>query len=148
MSELTSSTSKKRILVVDDDPVILKALSIKLKAHGYDVLTASDGSTAVTTVRTMKPDLIVLDISFPPDFGNVDWDGFRILEWLKRLDEIASTPIVMVTGGSLAKSSGDPSSYETRAKQSGAAAFFRKPLNHEQFFETIGQLMTQAAIAA
>src|SRR5437773_11788864 len=59
--------NRKKILVVDDDRVILKALSIKLNAKGYDVLTATDGSEAVTAVRTHKPDLILLDISFPPD---------------------------------------------------------------------------------
>ncbi len=141
MSEAAPSTSKKRILLVDDDPVILKALSIKLKTQGYDVLTASDGSTAVTTVRTMKPDLIVLDISFPPDFGNVDWDGFRVMEWLRRLDEVTKTPIIIVTGG-------DPAKYEARSIQLGAAAFFHKPIDHDQFFETIRQLLAHSAVTA
>lgn len=141
MSEVAPSTSKKRILVVDDDPVILKAISIKLKAQGHDVLTASDGSTAVTTVRTTKPDLIVLDISFPPDFGNISWDGFRIMEWLKRIDEVTNTPIIIVTGG-------DPAKYEAHAMQLGASAFFRKPINHEKFFETIRQLLACATVTA
>ncbi len=141
MSEVAPSTIKKRILLVDDDPVILKALSIKLKAQGHDVLTASDGSTAVTTVRTMKPDLIVLDISFPPDFGNVDWDGFRVMEWLRRLEEVTNTPIIIVTGG-------DPAKYEVRSMQLGAAAFFRKPIDHEQFFDTIRQLLARVTVAA
>ena len=65
------STEKKKILVVDDDLVVLKAFTIKLKASNYDVLTASDGSTAVNLVRTQKPDAILLDIYFPDDFGSV-----------------------------------------------------------------------------
>jgi two-component system, OmpR family, KDP operon response regulator KdpE len=134
MSELTQPTLKKKILLVDDDPVVLKATSIKLKAMGYDVMTAADGSTGVSAARTMKPDLLILDISFPPDFGNVDWDGFRVMEWLKRLEGGEATPIVVVT-------SGDPAKFEARAKQAGAAAFFRKPVNFDQLAETIQQVL-------
>lgn len=133
--------NKKKILLVDDDPVILKATSIKLKAQGYDVLTATDGSAAVNAVRTLKPDLIVLDISFPPDFGNVEWDGFRVMEWLKRLDEASNTPIVVVTGG-------DPAKFEARARQLGAAGFFRKPIDHETFFNTVAQLLARDSVTA
>ena len=133
--------SKKKILLVDDDPVVLKALSIKLTAEGYDAVTAKDGSAAVNAVRTLRPDLIILDITFPPDFGNVDWDGFRIMEWLKRLDEVADTPIFVVTGG-------DPARFETRAKELGAAGFFRKPVNHEQLLAAIRTVLGQQTVSA
>ena len=69
--------------------VVVKALEMKLKASGYDVLTAEDGSSAVATARKERPDLIVLDISFPPDVahgGGVPWDGFLIMGWLRRLN--------------------------------------------------------------
>src|SRR5258708_35376570 len=81
---------RKKILVVDDSPIILKTLSMKLKARGYDVLTAEDGSTAVSTARRERPDLILLDITFPPDVahgGGVAWDCFLIMHWLKGMDE-------------------------------------------------------------
>ena len=83
---------KKKILIVDDSVIILKTLSMKLTVSGYQVLTATDGGTAVSIVRRERPDLIVLDISFPPDVGHgggVPWDGFLIMNWMKRLDEEA-----------------------------------------------------------
>lgn len=119
------SNTKKKILIVDDDPVIQKALSYKLKASNFDVLTACDGSTAVNIVRTQKPDAILLDISFPDDFGSVAWDGFRIMEWLNRLENNPKAPIFIISGG-------DPNKYVTRARELGAVAFFRKPVVHEE----------------
>src|SRR5689334_12871467 len=77
----------KKILIVDDSLIILKTLSIKLKAAGYQVFTAVDGSEAVSTVRRERPHLILLDIGFPPDVGHgggVAWDGFLIMTWLRR----------------------------------------------------------------
>ena len=62
----------KKILVVDDNEVILKTLSLKLGSAGYSVVTAIDGSAAVACARREKPDLILLDISFPPDVAHSD----------------------------------------------------------------------------
>jgi len=90
---------RKTILIVDDDRVVQQALALKLKASGYDVLEAEDGAAAVSTVRRQKPDLILLDISFPPDVahgGGVPWDGFLILNWLRRLDEGKDVPSTKV----------------------------------------------------
>jgi CheY-like chemotaxis protein len=117
--------NQKKILVVDDDLVVLKSLSFKLKAKGYDVYTATDGSQAVNTVRTQKPDLIILDLTFPPQVAGVAWDGFVIMDWLKRIDEAKNVPVIVVTGG-------DPAKYETRAKAAGATAFFHKPIDNEE----------------
>jgi len=66
----TDGTAHSKILIADDNIVILKALSIKLKSKGYEVRTAMDGSTAVSCVRREHPDLVVLDINFPPDVAH------------------------------------------------------------------------------
>lgn len=126
--------NKKKILVVDDDAVVIKALSIKLKANDFEVLTAMDGATAVNAVRTRKPDLILLDISYPNDMGSVAWDGFRIMEWLKRLDEATNIPFIVITGG-------DREKYEAKAMAAGATAFFHKPISHEELFNLIRQTL-------
>jgi len=125
--------NRKRILVVDDNEVVVKALSIKLKSAGYDALQATDGSGAVSAARTEKPDLIILDINFPPDVGHgggVPWDGFLIIEWLHRIDEAKKTPIIVITGG-------EPAKYKDRSLQAGAVAFFQKPINNEELLATI-----------
>jgi len=67
-----------QILIVDDDEVILKTLSTKLTAKGYEVLTAADGATAVSTVRRAKPDLILLDVNLPVDRA---WNGTPFASW-------------------------------------------------------------------
>ena len=133
---------RHKILVVDDNAVILKTLSFKLKTEGYDVASAEDGAEAVSTARKMKPDLILLDISFPPDVGHgggVAWDGFLIMEWLHRIEEVKSTPIIVITGG-------DPVSHEKRALNAGAVAFFHKPINHDGLIgvirRTLGEIST------
>src|SRR5689334_18450642 len=90
-----------KILIVDDSAIILKAFSNKLLACGYDVLTAQDGGTAVNLARHEKPDLIILDINFPPDVGHgggVAWDGFLIISWLRRMEEAKDTPVIIITG--------------------------------------------------
>src|SRR6266567_8430350 len=112
----------KKILIVDDDPVVLTALSMKLKGLGCETITASDGSAAVSAVRKGRPDLILLDITFPPDVahgGGVAWDGFLIMSWLKRMEEAKNIPIIIVTGGEEVK-------YKDRSLAAGAVAFFHK----------------------
>ncbi len=129
-------------MVVDDDAIIVKTLSFKLKAAGFDVCVARDGGDAISTARKEKPDLILLDISFPPDVGHgggVAWDGFLILDWLRRVDEAEHTPIIVITGG-------DPAKYEKRSLDAGAVAFFRKPLDHDELINvirrTLGEIST------
>ena len=60
----------RRILVVDDNKVILKTITAKLKESGYEVLTAEDGGSAIRQVRQLEPHLILLDLNFPPDVGS------------------------------------------------------------------------------
>src|SRR5258708_22526815 len=92
--------SRKKILVVDDNVVIQKTLSMKLKIKGYDVLIAADGGEAVTAIRTQTPDLVLLDISFPPDVahgGAAAWDGFLIMDWIRRIEGPAHVPLIILT---------------------------------------------------
>ena len=126
--------NNKKILVVDDDAVIIRALTIKLKANGFDVVSARDGAEAVNGVRTQKPDLILLDLTFPADIGSVSWDGFLIMDWLKRVDEAAHIPIVVITGG-------DRERYESRAIAAGATAFFHKPIIHDELLGLLRQTL-------
>jgi two-component system, OmpR family, response regulator len=122
-----------KILVADDNIIVLKTLSIKLKSEGYEVRTAMDGSTAVSCVRRERPDLIILDINFPPDVahgGGISWDGFLILEWLRRIDEARDTPIIFIT-------SGEPARFREKALSAGAVAFFQKPVDQEEMLNVI-----------
>lgn len=122
-----------KILIADDSVVVLKALAIKLKSAGYEIRTAMDGSTAISCVRRDKPDLIILDINFPPDAtrgGGIAWDGFMILEWLRRIDEVRDTPIIFIT-------SAEPSKFREKALAAGAVAFFHKPIDQEEMLSVV-----------
>jgi DNA-binding response OmpR family regulator len=120
----------KKVLVVDDNEIILKTISLKLKGAGYQVITALDGSEAVAATRKEMPDLILLDISFPPDVGGIEWDGFRIMDWFRRLDTSKKVPIIIITGL-------EDSKHRARASSSGAVAFFQKPLDHDDLLKVI-----------
>jgi CheY-like chemotaxis protein len=120
----------KKILVVDDNEIILKTVTLKLQGAGYRVVTAMDGAEAVAAARKEAPDLVLLDISFPPDVGGVEWDGFRIMEWFHRLESVKKTPVIIITGG-------QDASFKQRAVASGALAFFHKPIDHDDLLKVI-----------
>ena len=130
MSAEPTAAPAKKILVVDDNEVVIKTISLKLQGAGYQVVTAMDGSAAVAAARKESPDLILLDISFPPDVGSVQWDGFRIMEWFHRLELARKIAIIVITG------SEDPKARE-RATTSGAVAFFNKPIEHDSLLKVI-----------
>ena len=125
----------KKILVVDDNEVILKTISLKLQAAGYRAITALDGAEAVAAVRKDSPDLILLDISFPSEVGGVEWDGFRIMAWLHRLEAVKKTPVIIITGGEDTKT-------KDRAVAAGAVAYFHKPIDHDDLLKVIRTTLT------
>jgi two-component system, OmpR family, KDP operon response regulator KdpE len=128
----------RTILVVDDNAVVLKAFELKLRASGFQVLTATEGAAAVSVARQAKPDIIVLDINFPPDVGSsgLQWDGFNIMTWLRRFQEVATIPVIII-------SSGEPSKYKQRSLDAGAVAFFQKPINYEEFMVEVRRAFGQ-----
>ena len=130
MNSSPSGSSVKKILIVDDNEIVIKTITLKLQGAGYKVIGAMDGSEAVAAARRENPDLILLDISFPPDVGSVEWDGFRIMEWFQRLDTARKIPIIIITG------SEDPRAKE-RATNAGAVAFFQKPLEHDYLLKVV-----------
>ena len=133
--------SSKRILVVDDDAVTLRYFSHSFTNRGYQVLSAVDGSEAVSIARLERPDLILLDVSFPPDVahgGGVAWDGFLIIDWLRRMEEAKDIPIIVMTGSPAPE-------FEERALAKGAVAFFRKPMDEGELFAAIRKALGEDA---
>jgi CheY-like chemotaxis protein len=127
---MRTGVKPKKILVVDDNEIVIKTISLKLQGAGYQVLTAMDGATAMATARKEAPDLILLDLSFPPDTEGVPWDGFRIMEWFHRLDNVKKIPVIVITG------TDDPTAKQ-RATLTGAVAYFQKPLEHDNLLKVI-----------
>ncbi len=86
-----SSPSRKRVLIVDDEPDALELLSVNLRSAGFAVLCAEDGQEALDKARKLCPDLIVLDVMIP------EVDGMEVCKILRRNRDTAGIPIIMLT---------------------------------------------------
>jgi DNA-binding response OmpR family regulator len=109
------------VLAVDDEQRILNFLQLKLKASGYDVITAGNGPEAITQVKEQEPDLVVLDVMMP------GMDGF---ETLKEIRTLSSVPVIIlsVMGSNLDKVSG---------LTSGADDYMTKPFSPDELVARI-----------
>lgn len=106
--------NRRIILVVDDSPTIQKVVSVTLEAHGHEVVTASDGMEALARLRTLKPDLVLLDITMP------HMDGYQLCRILRSNELTKSVPIVMLSGK-------DGLFDKMRGRMAGAATYITKP---------------------
>ncbi len=84
-------TLNKRILVVDDEPFILRSLTFVLGKEGFDVSTASDGEQALAKIRAERPMLVVLDVMMPKK------NGYEVLQEVKSDEDLKDTYIIMLT---------------------------------------------------
>ncbi len=116
------------ILIVDDDPDMLQALHIRLKASGYDVHCAEDGIGAISEARRHAPDLIVLDLGIPSG------DGFVVLDTLRANIDLSSIPVIVLSGR-------DRRANEERVLNAGAKAFLQKPVESNEFLAAIRQAL-------
>ncbi|NQU25009.1 MAG: response regulator [Candidatus Nealsonbacteria bacterium] len=82
----------KKILLVDDDQNTVKYLSVVVSEHGYEPVTAGDGSEGLQKAKQSSPDLIVLDVMMPKK------SGFVLFKQLKNDDQFKDVPILMLTG--------------------------------------------------
>lgn len=114
----------KSVLLVEDDRKLTIAISVRLKAMGYEVHSASDAVTAISVARKATPEVIVIDINLPGG------DGFVVAKRLQSLTQTAATPIVFMTAS---KKPG----LEEKAKEFGAVAFLEKPFDAGQLSNAI-----------
>jgi DNA-binding response OmpR family regulator len=121
--------SKKKILVVEDEPDILKTVQIMLEMEGYEVISASDGITALNQARQQSPDLIILDIMLPK------LDGYKVCRLLKYDKKHSTIPIIVFTARSRKED-------EDLAKDSGADLFITKPFNPDKLINAINQFLS------
>ena len=79
---------KHKVLVVDDEPALARALAINLRSHGWEVVTAADGRSALDAAATTHPDVVLLDLGLP------DMDGTEVIAGLRGW---TSVPIVVLS---------------------------------------------------
>ncbi len=118
----------KKILIADDDPIIIKLLQVNLELDGYEVVTAEDGAEAVERATETKPDLIILDIMMPR------MDGWTALQELKRQPETAKAPVILLSAK--AQQEDIRKGYEA-----GAAEYFTKPFDPSDLLSAIEQIL-------
>ena len=117
-------TGKKKILIVDDERDIVKALTIRLGANGYDVVAAYDGAQGVFLAHKEKPDLILLDIRMPSG------DGFSVAEKLKQTSRTTRIPLIFLTGSPEREA-------EEKALALGARFYIKKPYDPEELLDAV-----------
>lgn len=81
----------KRILLVEDDPLLIDIYTTKLKEKGFDVIVVDSGERVLETMREKKPDVVMLDIVLPHQ------DGWSILSQIKEDEELKSTKVVVLS---------------------------------------------------
>lgn len=118
----------KKILIIEDDKDISKALTIRLKSANYQVDTAEDAVQGVNHVVNNTPDLILLDISIPAG------DGFLVAERVRCLPQVGNIPIIFITANKQPE-------IKKKANEIGAAAFFEKPFNSSELLLKIDEIM-------
>ena len=82
----------KKIMVVDDDPVIVKYLNKVFTDNGYDTCSASDGTVAMDVLKAEKPDLITLDLEMPEEWGP------RFYRKYTKIPEFTDIPVIVISG--------------------------------------------------
>ena len=115
-----------RILVVDDVPQNVRLLEAVLAPRGFDVVSATDGDSALKLVESSKPDLVLLDVMMPEP------DGYEVCRRLRADDETAVLPVIMVTASTDEK---------TKAIEVGADDLIAKPFNHDELLARVRSLL-------
>ena len=118
-----------RVLVVDDDPALLRALAINLRARHFDVETAVDGASALRRAASGPPDLVVLDLGLP------DLDGVEVVAGLRGWTTV---PIIVL-------SARDTQSAKVDALDAGADDYMTKPFGMDELLARIRAALRRAA---
>lgn len=123
--DMVGMREKKVILVVDDDRRVLNFVGISLRTAGYEVLTSQSGEQALTMMKMVIPDLVIVDVFMPV------MDG---LELLTRLRQFSEVPVIVFS---------IDDSIAGEALKRGATDFINKPINLRDLIERIDRVLYQ-----
>jgi CheY-like chemotaxis protein len=128
----------KRIVLVDDDQVILKAFSSRLERDGFTVFLAESCSDALAVIRQENPDVVLFDMNFPPEIGAAAWDGLALMKWM-RYSASLQIPVIIITASK-------DESIKKRALEAGAAGFFDKSKKYSELQGLIHRALNSALL--
>ena len=122
--------SQGRVLVVDDEPFMIRLIEIVLERDGHAMLKASNGSEAIDIARSQRPVLIIMDGMMPK------MDGLTALRVLKEDPELRSIPVILLTA--------NPNNFSQEdAVSSGATVFLTKPFSPTQLLAEVRRLRSR-----
>lgn len=119
-------TSKKRILIIDDDPDLRNLLKLGMDIAGYETIIAKDGAEAISIVKQDRFDIIIVDLLMPV------MDGLRFLNWLRNEAKI-SVPVLVFTSNA-------SKDIIVEAKAAGAEEVILKPIKLKELLEKLSTL--------
>ncbi len=119
----------KHVLLIEDEPNIIEAISFILSRDGWEVKTHSNGHDAMDVVRARSPDVIILDVMLPGK------SGFDILSEIRADAALGQTPVLMLTARGQTKD-------REMAERAGASRYMTKPFSNSEILETVRQLVT------
>ncbi|MBV8984254.1 MAG: response regulator [Acidimicrobiia bacterium] len=118
------------VLIVDDDPVVRRMLQLSFESEGFDVLTAGDGLEGLESMRSSKPNVVVLDIMMPK------LDGLKVMRELQGDDSLRGTPVILLS----AKATSLDIELGLKA---GAADYVTKPCDPIELVERVRSLLAK-----
>ena len=123
----------KRVLIVDDDPDLVEAVSMLLEAEGMTPIAAYGGVEGLEKAKTESPDLIVLDVMMP------DKDGYVVAKELAKDEKLSEIPVIMLTA--VVYRIGDTTYTHASGKELVADDYFQKPVDPEALVQRITELV-------
>jgi two-component system, cell cycle response regulator DivK len=122
-------TTRKKVLIVEDNELNMKLFNDLLVAHGYGTLMTKDGVEAIALARQHRPDLILMDIQLP------EVSGLQVTQWLKEDEDLRTIPIIAVTAFAM---KGD----EEKIRDGGCEAYIAKPISVASFLRTVERFLS------
>lgn len=117
-----------RVLIADDDPVILRLLEVNFSLEGFDVNTAERGEQVLEQVERERPDVLILDVMMP------GMDGWEVCEHLKKNPETAELPIIFLSARTQEHD-------RERGRTLGVSAYVTKPFDPEELIRLAKSLV-------
>lgn len=121
-----------RVLVVDDDPQVLRLMRVNLELEGYDVVSAPDGEEALEAVVSERPDVVVCDVMMP------GVDGLTVLRNLRANPKTSKIPFVVVSAKAQRAD-------VKAALDMGADRYITKPFDPQELLDAVEHLLTNRA---
>jgi DNA-binding response OmpR family regulator len=116
------------ILVVEDDPNILRQIEFNLQSHGYGVETATNGVEALKKMMLKRPSLLITDIMMP------EMDGYELVSSLRRDDQLSDLPVIMLTART-------QDNDVTQGYTSGTDLYLTKPFNPIELIRFVQRIL-------